>query len=160
MNYQPLPPQAPGKNLLLVTGILFIIFNAFGVLTTPFTLMTMDSWLWLFGGQAMRATWTMLYTFNIMLSAFAVIVGILGIMYCNKTDKASLLLVLAVVTIVSSVIFNIAYTVAILAHSTALGVTNIIGIPIGLVLPILFIIGALKNKNAANTPPMPHHRPY
>jgi len=142
--------NAPGRKFLLVTGILFIVFNAIGALLTPMTLMTIDFWLPMFGGEAMRGTWTLIYVGSIILSLFAVLVGILGVAFSNKVEKGGLLVVLAVVTVVSSVVYNIVYTVNIMNYSGEMGIGTIVGIPISLVLPILFIIGAMKNKKVAD----------
>ena len=145
--------KAPGKNFLLVTGILYIVFNAFAAMIFPLTMLTINSWLWMFGGEAMRDMWMLLYTLAILLSLFAVAVGIMGVAFCNKIHKAGLLLGVVIVCTALSIIFNLVYTAAILNFSGEMGFLTIIGIPFGLVLPILFIIGAVKNKKAADAAP-------
>jgi len=146
--------NAPGRTMLLVTGILFIVFNAFSFLFTPVTLLTIDWWLMDFGGEAMRDTWVLYYSLSMILSIFAVIVGILGVAFCNKIHKAGMLLVLAIICVALTLIYDVAYTVAIISNSAGgfltMGVTTVISIPIGLIVPILLIVGAAKNKKAAN----------
>ncbi|MDR2183651.1 MAG: hypothetical protein LBE55_05705 [Clostridiales bacterium] len=163
--YQPhgMPPfaaKAPGKNFLMVTGILFIIFNAIGFFMTLSTIMTVDVWLWMFGGHAMRGTWMMIYGLSLLLSLLAVALGIMGVSLCNKIQHGGMLLVVAIILMVASILYNIIYTALIFNFDGLMGVGAIIGIPIGLVLPILFIIGAVKNKKAADAAPYEHRRGY
>jgi len=152
--YYPKPDpnitKAPGRNLLLVTGILFIVFNAIGAMTIPFTLLTIEFWLPMFGGEAMRYAWIFVYVAGILLSLFAVVVGILGVAFCNKPDRAGVLIGLAVMTIVLSILYNIVYAANILSFSDGLGIFTVITIPVTLVLPVLYIAGAAKNKKAAD----------
>ena len=156
----PGPRNAPGKNMILVTGILFIVFNGIGFLMTAFVLLGMDGWLWEFGGEAMRGTWTLIYTVSILLSLFAVAIGIMGVALCNKIEKGGLLMGLAIVCTVISVIYQAIYTVAILNFSGEMGISSIFGIPISLIIPILFIVGASRNKKANDAAPYEHHRGY
>ena len=163
--YQPpgAPPfraEAPGKNFLLVAGILLIIFNAIGFFTTISTIATTNLWLWGFGGPAMRGTWMFIYSLNLLRSLFAVIVGIMGVTSCGKTEKGRTLFVLGIVFLVVTIIYSIVYNGLVMSFGVGvlLGIGGIIGIPLSLVIPIIFIIGASKNKKAAEAGG--HHRGY
>ncbi len=120
-----------GKGFLKVCGILMIIGGGLGVITM-FTTM----------GFLMALGLSFLAIFGIVGSALQLVTGILGVVHCNNASKAGLLLALGVVSlallVVSSVILPMMYGTAI----------NFVSIVTGAVLPVLFIIGALKNKNA------------
>ena len=162
MNYPGMPGMvdAPGKNFLRVTGILFIIFNIIGFFMTVSVVLTTDTWLWMFGGQAMRTTWNMLYGMSLLLSLFAVAVGIMGVALCNKIEKGGMLFATVIILMVLSVINNIVYTVVISGFDGVMGFSNVISIPISLVLPVLFMIGASRNKKAHEAAPYQHHSGY
>ena len=153
----PMPPKAPGKTMLLVTGILFIIFNAIGFFLTAIVILTTDYWLWEFGGQAMRDAWMIIYTVDMLLSLSAIAIGIMGVALCNKIERGGMLIVFAIILMVFSVIFNIVYIAVIINFDAAMGFGAIIGIPISLIVPIIFIVGASRNKKAADAAPYSHH---
>ena len=155
----PFQSFAPGKNSLLVTGILLIVFNAIGFFTTISTMATTDLWLWSFGGPAMRGTWMLIYTLNLLRSLFAVGVGIMAVTLCSRADKGGILLALGIVLLAATVIYSLVYNGFMISFGTtaALGFIGIIGIPFSLVIPILFIIGASKNKRAADAAAYSHH---
>ena len=153
----PHPAKAPGKNMLLVTGILFIIFNAIGFFATAIVILTTDYWLWEFGGQAMRDAWMIIYTVDILLSLSAIAIGIMGVALCNKIEKGGMLLICAIILMVFSIIYNVIYIAVIINFDAAMGFGGVIGIPIGLIVPIIFIVGASRNKKAADAAPYSHH---
>ena len=166
----PFRTNAPGKSMLMVTGILLIIFSALGFFTTISTIATTNLWLWQFGGPAMRGTWMFIYTANLLRSLFGMAIGIMAVTSCNKIDKGSILFVLGIAFLVVTVIYSIVYNGFILSvGSTSIGLLNIpdfnagmgvggiIGIPIGLIVPIIFIVGASRNKKAADAAPYSHH---
>lgn len=133
---------ASGKVLLKVVGIILIVFGAIG---------TILSILALIGGGAAAAY------LNIALGAVAIIAGIvsllgalcnlaagiLGVKFCAVVEKAKLLAIFAIVMAALQVI---GFVLSLISGQWF--VTAIIALVIGLVLPALFLIGALKNKNA------------
>jgi hypothetical protein len=148
MNQIPSAPNAPGKTMLLVTGILLVVFNTIGALLLLTTLNTIDFWLWAYGGQAMRATWTMIYTMGILLSLVVVVLGILGIVFCNRPEQARMLVILTGTVIGFTLMHNIVYMFYI-ADYTADGLfsASIFSIFAGLAIPIIFLIGARRNHS-------------
>lgn len=169
-----MPPfriDAPGKNILMAAGIAFIIFNTMRLFSTMFAMMTINTWLWMFGGQVMRDTWMTMNILFITLSLFGVTIGIMGATFCNKIEKGRGLLVVAIIFMILSTIHNITYSVTALNF---VGVTDfggridinfgaipniqsmtgnflsILGVPITIALSIFFIVGASKNKKAAD----------
>ena len=151
--------NAPGRVLLLVASILYIVFNAVTFFNTPMTLWTIAIWLPDFGGEAMREAWTLIYMADIVIALLAVLVGIAGLALSNKIHKAGLLIGLMIFSMTLAIIYTFIYTAVIFSSSVHvintinLVVTTWLMSLIGLALSILFIIGAVKNKKAANAAP-------
>lgn len=132
--------HAPGRQFLLVVGILFIIFGGFGVLAAFGGLGTASSWNVIFPTSL---PWGVYYGFALIATSFRVFAGIMGVMNAGKPEKASLLRLLGIVAAAFVVIDALA---AFILFPNALGgFTAIFGLIFGLVLPVLFIIGAQKN---------------
>ena len=85
----------------------------------------------------------MLASALILASAvFQLIAGIMGVKNCDKPEKAQSCLVMGVIVAILSVAGNII--------SNVLGSSfNILSYATGLVIPVLYIIGAVKNKELA-----------
>jgi len=141
-----------GNKLLKITGILFIVFGAFGVISLigNFVMrrMVIDLEVPTISGFTI-----ILSVLNILLSLF---LGITGVMYCKDIKKAKSLKYFAFVYIgfyVISSINTIVTTVASLKTINAIGpstsiLSMIFGIIIGFVIPILYLMGAQKNLKA------------
>jgi len=147
MNNMPSYPwmaQAPGKNFLLVTGILLIVFNGLGILGTAITLLGINEWLRMFGDESMRGTLILTHTAHIPIPLFSIAVGIMGIALRNKVEKGKMLFNISIVAIIIGVIYNVIFAAVtnILSES---GFSVRFGIPI---LLILYAVGAHKNKKA------------
>ncbi len=134
----PVYTNAPGKGLLKVSGILLIIFAAISILTLVLGMIaagaaaSMGGELGaIAGGIAIGAL-----VVGLISSAFSLIMGILGVKYANIPSKAQVCMVFAIIAIVLQLI------------SLFMG-GSIITILIGLVLPVLYLVGALKNKQVA-----------
>ena len=79
----------------------------------------------------------------ILVSAiFQLIAGIMGVKNCNKPEKAQSCLVMGIIVALLSVAGNVI--------SNVLGSSfNILSYATGLIIPVLYIIGAAKNKTSA-----------
>ncbi|MGX8702833.1 MAG: hypothetical protein ACSW75_03630 [Lachnospiraceae bacterium] len=75
-------------------------------------------------------------------SIFQLIIAIIGLVNRNKVEKAGLLLVLGIVLIVMSLVSNF---VPLIMWKVSVSAVSIVT---GLILPILFVIGAVMNKNS------------
>ena len=126
MDLQEISPQkAPGRKLLLVSGILLILFNGF--------LFWRDS----------------LTPYMI----FATFVGVMGVVYCGNVKQAKLLLVLSLVSVVAYALYfiNGVRIGFVLAYGVPFFFTTYVGIIIMLphfiqvALQVLYIVGAVKN---------------
>jgi len=123
---------SPGKNFLLVTGILYIIFAGIGILGVAslsgiMSPLALDRIL---GGPRL--------TFYVLLAVYSLFVGIMGIIHSKNNEMASTLIFLAIIGTIWNILLYIASPVLISPFML-----------LDYILPILFIIGAYKNKQAA-----------
>ena len=125
--------DAPGKGLLKVSGILLIIFAAISIVMLVFGMIAAAT----LGGALGAAVGGIVLVLGLVSAAFSLIMGILGVKYANVPAKATVCMVFAIIAIVLQLISLIS------------GNANVISALIGLILPVLYLIGALKNKQAA-----------
>lgn len=129
-----------GRKFLKVTGILMIIGGAFGIIGGIVAMIGAGA---LAAVLETSAGGLMLASVLILASAvFQLIAGIMGVKNCDKPEKAQSCLVMGVIVAILSVAGNII--------SNVLGSSfNILSYATGLVIPVLYIIGAVKNKEPA-----------
>ena len=129
-----------GRKFLKVTGILMIIGGAFGIIGGIVAMIGAGA---LAAVLETSAGGLMLASALILASAvFQLIAGIMGVKNCDKPEKAQSCLVMGVIVAILSVSGNII--------SNVLGSNfNILSYATGLIIPILYIIGAVKNKELA-----------
>ena len=129
-----------GRMFLKVTGILMIIGGAFGIIGGIVAMIGAGA---LAAVLETSAGGLMLASALILASAvFQLIAGIMGVKNCDKPEKAQSCLVMGVIVAILSVAGNII--------SNVLGSSfNILSYATGLVIPVLYIIGAVKNKEPA-----------
>ena len=129
-----------GRKFLKVTGILMIIGGAFGIIGGIIALIGVGA---LAAVLETSAGGLMLASALILASAvFQLIAGIMGVKNCDKPEKAQSCLVMGVIVAILSVAGNVI--------SNILGSSfNILSYATGLIIPVLYIIGAVKNKELA-----------
>ena len=129
-----------GRKFLKVTGILMIIGGAFGIIGGIVAMIGAGA---LAAVLETSAGGLMLASSLILASAvFQLIAGIMGVKNCDKPEKAQSCLVMGVIVAILSVAGNVI--------SNILGSSfNILSYATGLVIPVLYIIGAVKNKEPA-----------
>lgn len=129
-----------GRKFLKVTGILMIIGAAFGIIGGIIAMIGAGA---LAAVLETSAGGLMLASALILASAvFQLIAGIMGVKNCDKPEKAQSCLVMGVIVAILGVAGNII--------SNVLGSSfNILSYATGLVIPVLYIIGAVKNKEPA-----------
>ena len=129
-----------GRKFLKVTGILMIIGGAFGIIGGIVAMIgagALAAVLETSAGGLMRASALILAS-----AVFQLIAGIMGVKNCDKPEKAQSCLVMGVIVAILSVAGNII--------SNVLGSSfNILSYATGLIIPVLYIIGAVKNKEPA-----------
>lgn len=129
-----------GRKFLKVTGILMIIGGAFGIIGGIVAMIGVGA---LAAVLETSAGGLMLASALILVSAvFQLIAGIMGVKNCDKPEKAQSCIVIGVIVAILSVAGNVI--------SNVLGSDfNIISYATGLIIPVLYIIGAVKNKEPA-----------
>ena len=129
-----------GRKFLKVTGILMIIGGAFGIIGGIVAMIGAGA---LAAVLETSAGGLMLASALILASAvFQLIAGIMGVKNCDKPEKAQSCPVMGVLVAILSVAGNII--------SNVLGSSfNILSYATGLIIPVLYIIGAVKNKEPA-----------
>lgn len=129
-----------GRKFLKVTGILMIIGGAFGIIGGIVAMIGAGA---LAAVLETSAVGLMLASALILASAvFQLIAGIMGVKNCDKPEKAQSCIVIGVIVAILSVAGNVI--------SNVLGSDfNIINYATGLIIPVLYIIGAVKNKEPA-----------
>ena len=129
-----------GRKFLKVTGILMISGGAFGIIGGIVAMIGAGA---LAAVLETSAGGLMLASSLILASAvFQLIAGIMGVKNCDKPEKAQSCLVMGVIVAILSVAGNVI--------SNILGSSfNILSYATGLIIPVLYIIGAVKNKELA-----------
>lgn len=129
-----------GRKFLKVTGILMIIGGAFGIIGGIVAMIGAGA---LAAVLETSAGGLMLASALILASAvFQLIAGIMGVKNCDKPEKAQSCIVIGVIVAILSAAGNVI--------SNVLGSDfNIINYATGLIIPVLYIIGAVKNKELA-----------
>ena len=129
-----------GRKFLKVTGILMIIGGAFGIIGGIVAMIGAGA---LAAVLETSAGGLMLASALILASAvFQLIAGIMGVKNCDKPEKAQSCIVIGVIVAILSVAGNVI--------SNVLGSDfNIMSYATGLIIPVLYIIGAAKNKTSA-----------
>lgn len=129
-----------GSKFLKVTGILMIVFGALALILSIVAAI---------GLAALVAlelnTWQ--YTLAVILmlvgSIFELIAGIVGVKNCNKPEKAGTCMVWGIIVIALSVLSNV---LTLVGNPDNFSIVNLLT---GLVIPVLYLIGAVMNKKAA-----------
>ncbi len=131
--------DAPGKGLLKIVSILLIIAGAIAVITSIFGV----------AGSALL-TYLEIEFGGIMLAAMIIsaIIGILEVIFGSLGIKRSEISTQGQFFIIAGIVLCAIQLLNMVLHSISSGFTQIAGL-LGLVLPVLFIVGGVMNKKAA-----------
>ncbi len=169
--------QGPGTTLMKVSGILMIIFGAIGTLLQLISsagISMVSASIQVFADQGMDKELegitallggiSSAYLIATVASVVTLVTGILAVVLCRKLDKGMPALIFAAIAIVLTLVFNIYFfstvgkiaefsrmnsTFESLETSFKFGFSNILSILASIVLPVLVILGVIKNKKAA-----------
>lgn len=134
--------QLAGRTMLKVTGIIYIILSALGLLACLVLIA-----LGLAAGTDDGLGWgvvTALITLGVLAvpsSAFGLVAGILGAKWCARPDKAQVLFVLGVVLAVAAAL-------SLLIDLGSGGISSSAGDIVRLVLAVFYTLGAWRNRQA------------
>ena len=129
-----------GSKFLKVTGILMIVFGALALILSIVAAIGLAALV------AMELnTWQYTAAVILMLvgSIFEMIAGIVGVKNCNKPEKAGTCMVWGIIVIALSVLSNV---LTLVGNPDNFSIVNLLT---GLVIPVLYLIGAVMNKKAA-----------
>jgi len=139
--------NAPGKGMLMAIGILYVVFACIGILLSLVGLLNSDFW-----DEHLPAgnmPWAAYYAGAIVLAFYELYMGIMAIKNRTKLHNASILKALAIIAIVLLVAWNVISVIALDDMLYGLGgFIAIFSIAIGLIFPILYFVGANKNRKA------------
>lgn len=161
----PVAPAAPGSALLKVSGILMIIFGSIGIITSLVVKLGMAV------GEAITTSEPQVSsalgslntgsTFQILSAVLTLVAGILAVVLRNKIGKAMPVIIFSGLVILLTLISQIMWVSGVNSLKDALatiddvtfkapsfGFTNILAILSSVALPVLAIIGGLKNQSA------------
>ena len=134
--------NAKGSGFLKVTGILMIIFGSIAIIVGIVAIAGIAALAYISDGELSSG---LLYTAGIFTLVSAVaefVTGIIGVKNCKRSEKAGVCIGWGVVVIIMDIIGSILTVVG----GSSFPVFSFL---LGLVIPVLFIIGAVKNKSVA-----------
>ena len=132
--------ELKGRSLLKVTGIVFIILSVLGLLASLVLIVA-----GLASGAEGGMAWGLLVaimTLGVLavpISVFGLVIGILGVKWCARPDKAQVLFVLGVV-LAAGAALNL------LIDLSSGGISSSAGDVVRLTLAVLYTLGAWRNK--------------
>jgi len=131
--------QAPGRTFLLVTGIMYIVSGSIDIIGGLFLdglAQTVGGLGNMFGVQGAGARIEGFAFFSVVLGAYNFVVGIMGVSNRDNLEKGGTLMTLGITSIIVSFILHI-----------VLGTLSFTML-LFFAIPICYIIGARKNKQA------------
>ena len=131
--------KTKGTGFLKVTGILMIIGGAISVIMGIIAALGVAALVYISDGTVSSA---LLYTSVILMIVSAVaelVAGIIGVANCKKPEKSGVCIAWGIIVAVLSVAGTI-------LNSVGGGTFSAFSLILGLVLPVLYIIGAVFNK--------------
>ena len=136
------PSSAPGQSMIKVSGVILTIFGALGLILGFIALAGLS----LLGslGEALM----LLTIYELVMAALTLTFGICGISFAPRKEKASAVIALGVTLIALRVIDLIWGIVVVSQFSGTLGANTIVGVLLGCVLPLLYIVGGNARKKS------------
>ena len=131
-----------GKNFLKVTGILMIIGGAISAIVGLIALIGTLAVSSLLTGSGLLG-WMIIGSVLCLISGVAeLIAGIFGVSHCEKPEKAHTCILWGCIVVGLCVLGNIFNVIG-------GGSVSVVSLLLGLVIPALYIYGAVQNKNTA-----------
>ena len=127
--------NAPGKGILKVSSIIFIIFGAIATIFSIIALIGSSMVSSVFGG--LGAILVVATIIALISSLLELVLGIVGLKKCADPSQGNFF-------IVTGIILCVLNLVSMIMSFSVLSLINF-------VLPILFIVGGVQNKNAGSS---------
>lgn len=132
---------AKGAGFLKVTGILMIIGGAIALLSSILAIIGIAALVYLSSDTSSAGLLYASGAFLLISSVANIIAGIIGVKHCRKPEKAGTCIgwgiVIAVLTIAGMIL-----------NAMGGGQFSALSLVTGLALPVLYIMGAVQNKQA------------
>ena len=127
-----------GTGFLKVTGILMIIGGGISIIMGIIAALSVAALAYIAGGDSSALLYASVVL--MLISAVAELVaGIIGVVNCKKPEKAGVCIAWGIIVAVLSVAGTT-------LNSVGGGTFSVFSLILGLVLPVLYIIGAVFNK--------------
>ena len=130
------------NKFLKVTGILMIISGGISIIVSIIAVLGVGVLAAALGGDGSLTLLMLAAVLALISAVISLVAGILGVKNAAKPEKAMVCIVFGILTAVLSVLGNV-LTVA------GGGSFSIPGLLLGLVIPVLYLIGAFQNKQRA-----------
>ncbi|MGD9559998.1 MAG: hypothetical protein AB7V55_05265 [Oscillospiraceae bacterium] len=134
--------ERKSNGFLKVTGILMIISGAISIIFSIIALLGVGVLAAALGGDASLTLLILASVLALVSSVISLVAGVLGVKNAARPEKATVCIVFGILTAVFSVLGNV-LTVA------GGGSFSIPSLILGLVIPVLYLIGAFQNKKLA-----------
>ncbi len=135
-----------GRKFLKVVGIIMVVFGGMAILGGLGNLLTireLEYILWELSMPYEYAIYSIIINF---ISAITMLTtGIIGIVFSERKDKANLCMVFGIINLV---IVSFPLIVGVAMTNIFVIIIGIMSMILNSVLPILFLVGAVKNKNS------------
>jgi len=135
--------EQKSNKFLKVTGILMIIFGGIGIVFGIIAVIGVGALAMLLGPEANVGLLTFAAILALVSAVVSLIAGIVGVKNAAKPEKANVCIVYGILTAVLAVLGQILT----MAGGGSFNVMNLI---IGLVIPVLYLIGAFQSKKLAS----------
>jgi hypothetical protein len=139
--------KTPGRLFIKIPSILYIIIGAGALLIALFGMDFIREF-----GDFGSSAWEFRVFWGV-ISAFWLVVGILGVMFCNSTHKTTALIALAVfdmIIVVANMYVHFPTLDSQLADTVRFSFEFSLLPLLWFILPVLYLIGAIINKNYYN----------
>ena len=130
------------NKFLKVTGILMIISGGISIIVSIIAVLGVGVLAAALGGDGSLTLLMLAAVLALISAVISLVAGILGVKNAAKPEKAMVCIVFGILTAVLSVLGNV-LTVA------GGGSFSIPSLLLGLVIPVLYLIGAFQNKQRA-----------
>lgn len=130
------------NKFLKVTGILMIISGGISIIVSIIAVLGVGVLAAALGGDGSLTLLMLAAVLALISAVISLVAGILGVKNAAKPEKAMVCIVFGILTAVLSVLGN----VLTVAGGGSFSIPNLL---LGLVIPVLYLIGAFQNKQRA-----------
>ncbi len=131
--------NAKGAGFLKVTGILMIIGSIIGIVVSILAFIGVAALQMMASDEVNVGIYYVACTMSLVGSVLQLVAGIIGVINAKKPEKAMTCIVWGAIVAVLSVLSNVIFMLSGIS-------SNATSLLVGLVVPVLFIVGGVKNR--------------